>query len=75
MTGLKIIECNTSIKEDRDLIKNSSMERFRNTDSSTLNAIEEKKAELIRISQGIQEKINRLEQLQQNSNENNQNDD
>ena len=51
------------------------MERFRNTDSSTLNAIEEKKAELIRISQGIQEKINRLEQLQQNSNENNQNDD
>jgi hypothetical protein len=63
------------LKEDRDLIKNSSMERFRNTDSSTLNAIEEKKAELIRISQGIQEKINRLEQLQQNSNENNQNDD
>jgi len=58
------------LKEDRDLIKNSSMERFRNTDSATLNAIEEKKAELLRISQGIQEKINRLEQLQQNTQEN-----
>ena len=63
------------LKEDRDLIKNSSMERFRNTDSSTLNAIEEKKAELIRISQGIQDKINRLEELQLKSHENNQGDD
>jgi len=58
------------LKEDRDLIKNSSMERFRNTDSATLNAIEEKKAELLRISHGIQEKINILEQLQTNSNQN-----
>jgi len=57
------------LKEDRDLIKNSSMERFRSTDSTTLNAIEEKKAELLRISQGIQEKIDRLEQLQQNTQE------
>jgi hypothetical protein len=45
------------------------MERFRSTDSTTLNAIEEKKAELLRISQGIQEKIDRLEQLQQNTQE------
>jgi hypothetical protein len=53
------------LKEERDLIKNSSAERFKNTGSVALDAIEEKKAELIRISQGIQNKIDRLEQLQQ----------
>lgn len=55
------------LRDDRDLLKNSSMERFKNADSVTLNAIEEKKAELLRISQGIQEKIDRLEQLQENT--------
>lgn len=56
------------LKDERDLLKTSSTERFRNTNSAAMDAIEEKKAELLRISQGIQEKINRLESLQQNTN-------
>jgi hypothetical protein len=44
------------------------MERFKNTESSAMIAIEEKKAELLRISQGIQEKITKLEQLKQQNN-------
>jgi hypothetical protein len=58
------------IREERDLIKKSSMERFKNTNSVAVDALEEKKAELLRISQGIQEKINRLESLQQNTEDN-----
>jgi hypothetical protein len=60
------------IREERDLIKKSSMERFKNTNSVAMDAMEEKKAELLRISQGIQEKINRLESLQQNTEDNNE---
>ena len=56
------------LKDDRDLLKSSGMERFKNTGSTALDAIETKKAELLRISQGIQEKIDRLEYLQQNNN-------
>ena len=58
------------LKQERDLLKTSGNERFRNTSSDALDAIEEKKAELLRISQGIQDKINRLEQLQQQNNNN-----
>jgi len=48
------------LKEDRDLLK----ERFQNP-SNANNAIDEKKKELLRLSQELQVKINRLEHLEQ----------
>jgi hypothetical protein len=50
------------LKEDRDLMK----ERFQNP-SNASNAIDDKKRELIRLSQELQAKIDRLEQLNQNN--------
>ena len=58
------------LKEDRDLLK----ERFQNP-SNANNAIDEKKKELLRLSQELQVKINRLEhleQLQQNQTDENE---
>jgi chromosome segregation ATPase len=60
------------LKEDRDLLK----ERFKQNNLGgndtgnkyILDTIEEKKRELIRMSNDVQEKITRLEQLQENSN-------
>jgi len=56
------------LQEDRDLLK----ERFRNNSGNESNkyaidAIEDKKRELIQLSSSVQEKINKLEQLQQNN--------
>jgi hypothetical protein len=58
------------LRDDRDLLK----ERFKNTSSneSTVNkyamdAIEEKKRELLLLSNSVQEKISKLEQLQNNN--------
>ena len=52
------------LKEDRDLLK----ERFKNVGSNgAIDAIDEKKRELLKISNDIQEKISRLEQLQNQS--------
>lgn len=58
----------TELKDERDLLKNSGMERFKNSGSVAIDAIEEKKIELLKISQGIQEKIERLERLEQRQN-------
>jgi chromosome segregation ATPase len=54
------------LKEDRDLLK----ERFKNNSTESnvnkyaLDAIEEKKRELLALSKNVQEKIAKLEQLQ-----------
>ena len=54
------------LRDDRDLLK----ERFKNNPQESnvnkyaMDAIEEKKRELLQLSNSVQEKINRLEQLQ-----------
>jgi hypothetical protein len=61
-----LMEKYKQLQEDRDLLK----ERFRNNSGNESNkyaidAIEDKKRELIQLSSSVQEKINKLEQLQQ----------
>ena len=63
-----LMEKYKQLQEDRDLLK----ERFRNNSGNESNkyaidAIEDKKRELIQLSSSVQEKINKLEQLQQNN--------
>jgi hypothetical protein len=56
----------TELRDDRDLLK----ERFKNNPPESnvnqyaINAIEDKKRELLQLSASVQEKINRLEELQ-----------
>ena len=56
----------TELRDDRDLLK----ERFKNNPPESnvnqygINALEDKKRELLQLSASVQEKINRLEELQ-----------